>query len=424
MASAMPLAEDNTSQTTLPIAGQTGRPQKLDPKKTGFFDLPAELRNEIYAITLIRPRKLCIRAIGVDRTPKVRLVNTRIYTSVLRTCKTIYEEATPVLYGANTFLTSCDDTSWHFLNMIDRSLEHVRLFESTDTVQLEIWKRILAVKRHLMLDPDDENIGWRLGRAVHDLDQSRMLGENGHNAPASQMDIIAIASSVKEVRPGIARRCRTSEGSMPYDNIAILWLLATHAGLLIALTTTLALPTLNPLKANEYRVGFFDLPAEIRNRIYELALTRPRTLSLCTTFQHGRLVLRLNTTRIFPSILLACATTHREATPILYGANKFSVRCHDTAFLFLIRIGHSVKFVKALKIEWDACSVGMAALKFAVSLGGFDEPGHREAQWQIAVVFQELYDGGQRNFGKPQILDRFESATAFVHSNTTLSSCA
>lgn len=67
-----------------------------------FIQLPPEIRVKIYNILLISPEVICIGSenSGTSRTaPKLPYPP----VSLLRTCKKIDEEATPILYGKNDF---------------------------------------------------------------------------------------------------------------------------------------------------------------------------------------------------------------------------------------------------------------------------------------------------------------------------------
>ena len=69
-----------------------------------FLDLPAELRNHIYRILLVSRlipalRKLCVR----NHCSDYALPTLPIHPALLATCRQIHEEATPLLYGENTF---------------------------------------------------------------------------------------------------------------------------------------------------------------------------------------------------------------------------------------------------------------------------------------------------------------------------------
>jgi len=94
------------------------------------------------------------------------------------------------------------------------------------------------------------------------------------------------------------------------------------------------------LNDNRHRRGFFDLSAELRNKIYELALIKPdeRAITIpvvdietyddnhvfkCETMVQTHLLQRE------PYLLLVCRQTRKEALPIYYGGNAF--QCENRA---------------------------------------------------------------------------------------------
>lgn len=72
----------------------TSRLNMLDKHlRVGFLDLPPELRLEVYQYILVA--RNCCEALGAG--------DQVIETFLLRTCKLVYKEAAPVLYGKNEF---------------------------------------------------------------------------------------------------------------------------------------------------------------------------------------------------------------------------------------------------------------------------------------------------------------------------------
>lgn len=65
-----------------------------------FLDLPAELRNDIYS--LILPTSDSFGVNDLATKPHFPVVSKKS-TSMLRTCRQIHAETTPILYGSNTF---------------------------------------------------------------------------------------------------------------------------------------------------------------------------------------------------------------------------------------------------------------------------------------------------------------------------------
>lgn len=73
--------------------------------KKGFLDLPSELRTKIYEHLWIIEK-----SVDFNATPSDYVANrSHSYSGqFLRTCKTIYNEGTPILYGENSFHFSRD----------------------------------------------------------------------------------------------------------------------------------------------------------------------------------------------------------------------------------------------------------------------------------------------------------------------------
>ncbi|KAF7198153.1 hypothetical protein HII31_00509 [Pseudocercospora fuligena] len=113
------------------------------------------------------------------------------------------------------------------------------------------------------------------------------------------------------------------------------------------------------------RTGFLDLSAELRNRIYDLALhsCKPGPLRLIApTYGTKKCISRFTSSRIFavdsqglsPNILATCKQINAEATPVLYGANL--IFCAWYQRFWLQYIGNSVQFLR--HIETDLKGVG------------------------------------------------------------------
>ncbi|PIA91637.1 hypothetical protein CB0940_09589 [Cercospora beticola] len=85
-------------------------PSKLEASgAVGFLDLPPELRNRIYKLCLIADSS--IRCAGYLRLDLGKVTSDMsgwdtppgLVTNLLSTCKQVYQEAMPVLYGNNAF---------------------------------------------------------------------------------------------------------------------------------------------------------------------------------------------------------------------------------------------------------------------------------------------------------------------------------
>ncbi|KAK4612199.1 hypothetical protein CLAFUW4_13412 [Fulvia fulva] len=109
------------------------------------------------------------------------------------------------------------------------------------------------------------------------------------------------------------------------------------------------------------RTGFFDLSAELRNRIYSHLLEDTREINLwhargamdsparIRRNPHHRRYLSVH-----PQILSTCKQIHNEATPMLYGSNRFSVFEPSDAVKFFVQIRGSVQYIRHLGVEIEA----------------------------------------------------------------------
>jgi hypothetical protein len=125
-----------------------------------------------------------------------------------------------------------------------------------------------------------------------------------------------------------------------------------------------------------------ELPAEIRNLIYEYTLTTPSGINLVGTFKHKRrTVERISTkcqadftqyrgysaghvmndsirnqhekpTALVPSLLAVNKQIHQEATDILYGKNEFIFTDSFALYNFMINLGPTgAKRLKTVRIQ-------------------------------------------------------------------------
>lgn len=88
-----------------------------------------------------------------------------------------------------------------------------------------------------------------------------------------------------------------------------------------------------------------QLPAELRNRIYELALTnrKPANLEKQHKTQYG--------TAFEPALLLTCRQLRAEALTIFFGRNISYTWHHRTSITFLKRMApEKLKMIKELRI--------------------------------------------------------------------------
>lgn len=130
----------------------------------GFLSLPIEIRNKIYELALIEPNSLWISPYHTYRTMSV--------PPLLRTCKTIAYEASPIFYGANSFIADQVEYFMQWLGTLGRvnivylrDLEIPILRTSRPDNSQWLWIRALETLRmakglrHLYISWNDEHGG-------------------------------------------------------------------------------------------------------------------------------------------------------------------------------------------------------------------------------------------------------------------------
>lgn len=130
----------------------------------GFLSLPIEIRNKIYELALIEPNSLWISPYHTHRTMGV--------PPLLRTCKTIGYEASPIFYGANTFIADQVEYFMQWLGTLSRvNIVYLRDLEipivrtSRSDHSQWLWIRALEALRmakglrHLFISWNDEHGG-------------------------------------------------------------------------------------------------------------------------------------------------------------------------------------------------------------------------------------------------------------------------
>lgn len=91
---------DGTPSTTRPFK----LPRRL--KQTGFLDLPGELRNHIYELSLVAAEPIDLLGFAQPDTFQRPPQRHSLTPALLSACQDIYEEAIGVLYGMNTFVVT------------------------------------------------------------------------------------------------------------------------------------------------------------------------------------------------------------------------------------------------------------------------------------------------------------------------------
>lgn len=100
------------------------------PKRAGFMDLSAELRNRIYGYALVSPVPLRVAPISSDSGTVIKVASFYYLSpGLLATCRQIHQEATAMLYGGNTlhfWFAYMDSSIKPFLDAIGNSRRLIR----------------------------------------------------------------------------------------------------------------------------------------------------------------------------------------------------------------------------------------------------------------------------------------------------------
>lgn len=134
-----------------------------------------------------------------------------------------------------------------------------------------------------------------------------------------------------------------------------------------------------PVASDSFR--FMDLPPEIRNMIYNCALssqnhavhlTGSRQNTLAAYWENSRGVY----SRVSGStgIVTTCRQVYEESVPILYGGNDFEFRCTTTLSIFMTGIGSAAQYLRKIPVDrcvYSSMRKAMRLLEKATSLESF-----------------------------------------------------
>ncbi|KAI5361145.1 hypothetical protein Slin15195_G122580 [Septoria linicola] len=254
-------------------------------QRAGFFNLPPELRNCIYRLTLrdvecitgmslpFRFENGCLKFVHYWRRFALRTP-----AGLLRASRQAHAEFTPMLYSEMEFDFFTIDAARAWAEQVGGSIVHLR----------------------------------------------RVVLRYSDIPFANVIDIVA-------------------------TDLAATWLPALDA------IMSSSPPETKPLKT------FLDLPAEIRNQIYELALVHSRTIHIFGPSGHDRIVIVANRVtdrwgappskpEIAIGTLLVSRQVHLESAPILYGANGFDMEDIGTAARWSTEIGKSIRYLTRIAL--------------------------------------------------------------------------
>lgn len=96
------------------------------------------------------------------------------------------------------------------------------------------------------------------------------------------------------------------------------------------------------------KISIFSLPPELRHKIYRCALVSPESQMMIGIHD--------GSSPLCVVILRTCRAIHREAIPILYGANTIQFSYSSTAFKWLNTIGKTnIGYIRTLRMFIEAC---------------------------------------------------------------------
>ncbi|KJY00292.1 hypothetical protein TI39_contig336g00058 [Zymoseptoria brevis] len=137
------------------------------------------------------------------------------------------------------------------------------------------------------------------------------------------------------------------------------------------------------------KTSLLDLALELRNRIYgHLLMSSPTKVRIASVVRgNSRLAVKQLRSRstVAPSvsILLTCRQIHREATPMLYD-NYFGLQSGSDAEIFLHKIGHSVKYLRHIRIQITASPVPI--MEGTADAGVWTVEGRGRGIWEVLKI--------------------------------------
>ena len=268
------------------------------------MDLPAEIRNSIYELALVPESEIMIKVPKRYSELELAFMSASEYRSrvsayssdtesafsqppLARVSKQIRKETLPIFYGGNSFVVGCALDSPDG-SVITSALSCIGLFNRKllRTVWIPAW-----------ITRGEDSPGLAVG-----MDVEEHLADNGIMAKAGDfVPIMPISSHYGHIR-------------LHFED-----------------------PTVAPAQ----RTSFMDLPAEMRNRIYELVLVRDRDF-IFDNYQRGDEYVKALQQ---PPLTRVNNAIRSESLPVFYGFNTIKVltdnTSYKTALRWLQRIGGS-----------------------------------------------------------------------------------
>ncbi|EME77911.1 uncharacterized protein MYCFIDRAFT_200295 [Pseudocercospora fijiensis CIRAD86] len=313
-----------------------------------FLSLPPELRDQIYtallsaqhSIDIFRYQKrfTCTKSSDSnDENPE----GVHIPVSILRICKQIHAEATPVLYSSNKFVFTFPSVLTGFLEgtraarwMMDVAINYpgnrVEILGSLKVLEMGV----VRLER------------LELGGAIGNCLLLRRLRRSWWSCATFCCQVHRLhSSSVRTALQYSGRRMRTITSMMDREQ--------KHD--IITMGNTLSTPRNSTVQTEKAPVGFFDLSPELRNKIYRHALVLPESIQLDRAYDNEKGTLFViddyQAKQLSLPLLRTCRQMHQEATSIFYGENIFQFHHASWMTIFLPKqIKHSIQHLRYVEI--------------------------------------------------------------------------
>ena len=147
------------------------------------------------------------------------------------------------------------------------------------------------------------------------------------------------------------------------------------------------------LSAEPQPFRFLDLPAELRNRIYDLLVVTHKPIKVTSYLQvrtsvYGLSIKQIEGLRAITSLVSA---TLMEAAPVLYGSGVFYFTSSDSMREFLAEIGSMTRYIRRIRVTARYSKTYLRSalhqLKQATSLQTLElEPPHSCTAAQTAIL--------------------------------------
>ncbi|QDS68176.1 hypothetical protein FKW77_010464 [Venturia effusa] len=344
------------------------RRQKLNPNPDlafqlfQFLKLPVELRNQIYQLALVSddPIQLTVTIKHNRRQVAVRskrsILHAQISHNILHTCKQIYYEAAPVLYGQPLeFLDPYGHGQGALMCFLSQIGKHgVRMLKTIVLDTVKVGK--VSAFTHPVFTALVDAINLKELRI-------NRLHEGNHRSTFPDADVGKLAQFFFPVAHiWIEQMIASPQSAKPISGMVSREVVREAIG---------RMAHRNPKRGQRHGrlrqfrpFPFLRLPAELRNRIYEFSLESdddllvtdrlqksPRRRVACRYYHRYEKALKKHQADVNPNLLLVCKQVHFEAVGILY-TQPIKFMSLDGLFCFLSQIGkNNIENLRDISIE-------------------------------------------------------------------------